>query len=149
MSDTPKQDDDFVLTPGGMRPRELVQHVASGETVTTTPEGRMVTVPGTEAAYAHAQGLGPTPGGWRPRSLSITFRIGHVVDGVGGHLRITTQQVYPDQDHWANGTARNRRAANASQRNACTTPCCRPRQRMDRIRSWARSGSSVTSFVSK
>jgi hypothetical protein len=90
MIDADKQNG-LVLTPGGLRPEEMVHRVATGEAVTTTPDGQMLVIPGSEAAQAQAQGLVLTPGGWRPKSQVHHVEPGHVIDGAGGHLRVMTR----------------------------------------------------------
>lgn len=84
-------DSGLVLTPGGYRPKELVQRVAPGEAVTTGPEGRMVVVRGSEAAQATAAGLTLTPGGWRPKEMVHFVEPGHVLDSTDNRLRKLTK----------------------------------------------------------
>src|SRR5437899_3025126 len=72
----PTEEEEHVLTPGGMRPKSVVHHVKPGE---------MVMGPGTVVESSDEHVL--TPGGYRHKSLVHHIEPGHFLDLASGNVR--------------------------------------------------------------
>ena len=88
-SDTPGEESETVMTPGGPRPREMVHGVRSGEAVYGNGGGRPVvaSVPSLAFRAKAAAELVLTPGGRRPKSAVHKIEPGAVLDAGGDTIR--------------------------------------------------------------
>ena len=88
-SDEPTRKEEFVITPGGPRPKDRVHPVGPGEAVYVDESGIARVIPREQegGTMNMAQNMVLTPGGFRPKSLVHLIEPGHVLDETGGRLR--------------------------------------------------------------
>jgi hypothetical protein len=88
-SDETTKKEEFVITPGGPRPKDRVHSVGPGEAVYVDESGNARVIPLEQegGTVNMAEDMVLTPGGFRLRSLVHVIEPDHILDGTGDRLR--------------------------------------------------------------